>query len=86
MTSSGEYAGMTGQRHDDGVAGTMHWVVEVSFTDGDDQHFVFVTREQAEEAVGRILEAEPGTVVKLSDHVFVQRDHVTAAQVVAPDA
>ncbi len=72
---------MSEEQHNHLTTSHGHWVVEVDFTDGEDQHFVFLTHEQALEALQAILEAEPGAVIKLSDLVFIQRDHVVSAQV-----
>lgn len=57
------------------------WAARVTYTDGNEQDFVFADREQARDAVSLILNAESGSVVKLSEHVFVQRDQVSSAEV-----
>lgn len=62
-------------------ASTARWAARVTYTDGNAQDFVFADRDQATEAVSLILNAEPGSVVKLSEHVFVQRDQVSSAEV-----
>lgn len=76
---------MTSRTNQINRASQVRWVVAVEFVDGNAQDFVFADQKQAREAAELILNADPGSVVKLSEHVFVQRDQVASAQVVHRD-
>lgn len=58
-----------------------HWAVAVTYVDGSQQDYRFATEEQAGHALDLILKAEPGSIIKLSEHVFIQRDQVATAEV-----
>ncbi|MFW6075885.1 MAG: hypothetical protein ACOC9Y_09835 [Chloroflexota bacterium] len=57
------------------------WAVAVTYVDGSTQDYRFASEQQAEQALKLILDADPGSIVKLSEHVFIQRDQVSTAAV-----
>lgn len=76
---------MTSKANQTNSVSAARWIVTVTYTDGNAQDFVFADQAQALDAAELILNAESGSVIKLSEHVFVQRDHVASAEVVQQD-